>query len=442
MAGRLLCAALIICAALLPLSVAQAVDCQSRLVYSVNGNDTQTTQVMPTAVTHEFDSGARWEYCLSFDTHSGLVFNNLSYAAPDEPLREILSEASLGQILFKYDEDTEASHVLSDNEIGAADLMPTGPGFCDDGALVSVPGTHGSSNICQRQRAVNTMIQINDNTPVIRHEMSVHSWAQVGTFIYQSIWRFSEDGEITPALHLQGRLSRFTADRRYGTPINGRDRFASHATLVANWRLDFNIGGNSSPDVIEEIEFPGIVSIDGLRRPISRLEVLTESFRRVDRDLFRGWLIRDSEISSVEVADTEAPPSGIGISNTPTISAPVGNGSTRIGYYLDPQTSGYSYLSRRYNWPTFDLAVTRANDCERLASFNTGRAGGCAISLDFFANGESLANEDTVVWFSLVRHLVPRSEDTPAIGSLAAEFKMIPFDWSRYTPFDPPANQP
>ncbi len=402
---------------LLPTTTALAVDCEARQVYSVSGNQTQITQVQPDSFTHEFESGARWEFCLSFDTHNGLVINNLSYGAPNEPLLEVLREASLGQILFKYDEDIEGSHVLSDNAIGTTDLLQAGPGFCDNGDLLSVPGPTTDSNICRRQRELNTMIQMRNVTPLPRHEMSLHSWSQVGTFIYQSIWRFSEDGEITPALHLQGRLSRFTADRRYGTPVAGNERLASNATVVANWRLDFNIGGDTSPDVIEEIEFPGLAGVDALRRPLVSREVTNESFRRVDRDLFRGWLIRDSQISAIE------------------------NGTTRIGYYLDPQTSGYSYQSRRYNWPSFDVAVTRANHCERLASFNTGRADGCAISLDFYTNGEVLSNQDSVVWFSLARHLVPRSEDSPAIGSLAAEFKMIPFDWSRYTPFNPPIDE-
>ena len=411
-------AGLIVAGVLLPVSAVHAVECESRVVYSVNGNTTESSEVLPAPFTHEFDSGARWEFCLSFDTHSGLVVNNLSYGPPNEPLTEVLREASLGQILFKYDEDIEASHVLSQNAIGGSNLIQTDPGFCDNGELLSVPGTAGNSNICQRERDINTMIQIRNQTPLRRHEMSLHSWAQVGVFIYQSIWRLSEDGEITPALHLQGRLARFTADRRYGTPVNGHDRLASNATVVTNWRLDFNIGGSTSADVIEEIEFPGLAAENALRRPLVSREVTTESFRSVDRDLFRGWLIRDSEISAVE------------------------NGATRIGYYLDPQTSGYAYQSRRYNWPTFDLAVTRANGCERLASFNPGRADGCGISLDFYTNGEALANQDSVVWFSLARHLVPRSEDTPAIGSLAAEFKMIPFDWSRYTPFNPPVDEP
>lgn len=401
----------------LGIGVGHAADCEPRLVYSANATPSLATEVQPLPVTHEFESGARWDFCLSFDTHSGLVLSNLAYGAPAEPLRQVLNEASLGQILFKYDEDLVASHVLSENAIGATDLMQTGPGFCDDGSWLSVPGTGNTGNVCQRHRDINNLTQVRNETPLRRRELSLHSWAQIGTLIYQSIWRLSEDGEITPALHFQGRLARYTDDARYGSPIAGSERLASHATVVANWRLDFDIGGDNANDRIEEIEFPGVM-FEALSRPISRLPLTTESLRRVDRDLFRGWLISDSEISSAV------------------------DGVTRIGYYLDPQTSGYAYQSRRYNWPNYDLVVTRNNPCERLASFNSGRAGGCGISLDFYTNGEPIANEDFVIWFSLARHLVPRSEDYPAIGSLAAEFKMIPYDWSAYTPFNPPVDEP
>ena len=412
--GLLLAAALV---STLFAGVAHAADCEPRLVYSANATPALATEVQPVPITHEFDSGARWDFCLSFDTHSGLVLGNLAYGAPAEPLRRVLNEATLGQILFKYDEDIDASHVLSEHAIGAGNLMQTDPGFCDSGSWLSVPGPANTGNVCQRQRDINNLTQVRNETPLRRRELSLHSWARVGTLIYQSIWRLSEDGEITPGLHLQGRLARYTDDVRYGSPINGRERLASHATVVANWRLDFDIGGNNANDRIEEIEFPGVM-FEALSRPINRLPLTTESLRQVDRDVFRGWLISDSEISSAV------------------------NGITRIGYYLDPQTSGYAYRSRRYNWPNYDLVVTRDNPCERLASFNTGRAGGCGISLDFYTNGESITDGDFVVWFSLARHLAPRSEDYPAIGSLAAEFKMIPYDWSAYTPFSPPVDEP
>jgi len=108
-----------------------------------------------------------------------------------------------------------------------------------------------------------------------------------------------------------------------------------------------------------------------------------------------------------------------------------------MGYYLDPQSSGFDFVSRQDNWASFDLSVTRAEPCERFASNNTSVIVDCGNSLDQFVNGESITGEDTVVWFSLARQLLPKAEDYPVISTREASFKLIPFDWSASTPFTP-----
>ena len=138
-----------------------------------------------------------------------------------------------------------------------------------------------------------------------------------------------------------------------------------------------------------------------------------ESFNRVHRTRFRGWLIRDAELSA---------------------SA---SGKTRMGYYIDPQSSGFEFISRKNNWTLFDLAVTRAHQCEQLASGNTSKNPDCWDSLDQFVSGEPLDNHDSVVWFSLARQFIPKFEDYPVISTREARFKLIPFDWSASTPFTP-----
>jgi len=108
----------------------------------------------------------------------------------------------------------------------------------------------------------------------------------------------------------------------------------------------------------------------------------------VDREQFRGWLVSDSVTSSA-------------VDNTL---------DTRIGYYLDPQPSGFSYISRQHNWALFDLALTRSRPCEQLASINVQNPDNepaCAGNLDFYTDGESLNGAQIVAWYSLARHLTP-----------------------------------
>lgn len=366
--------------------------------------------------SYQFDSGARWALCWHIEQTSGLNLTQVHYAAPDEPMRQVLQQASLGQILFKYDEDITYRHLLSDAGLGGTNTLPPNGDFCGDGNLVN-SSVEADNTLCAKERDLNLMIQFRQETPIRRHQVSLHSWSSIDNFIYQTIWHLSEDGEIQPAMEVSGQLSRFTNDQRFGSPV-GNDQLASNATFLFNWRLHFNIDGNDSTDVVEEIQFPFDVT-DVVRRPITSRLIETETFREVDRELFRGWLISDSVTSSAVDSTLD----------------------THIGYYLDPQPSGFSYISRQHNWALADLAFTRARDCEQLASINVqnpDRDSSCAGNLDFYTDGESLTGAEVVAWYSLARHLTPDREDFPAIGALRATFRLLPFDWSEQTPFSPP----
>jgi len=366
-----------------------------------------------TLYVYQFDSGARWSLCWHMEQTSGLTLTQVHYAAPNEPMRQVLEQASLGQILFKYDEATSYRHLLSDTGLGGTNTLDPSSNYCNDGELVN-GSVAQDETICVKQRDLNLMIQLRQETPIRRHQVSLHSWSSIDNFIYQTIWQLSEDGEIQPVVEVSGQLARFTDDQRFGSPV-GNDRFASNATFLFNWRLHFNIDGSESRDVVEEIQFPFNVT-NVVRRPFTSRAIETETYRNVDREQFRGWLVSDSVTSSA-------------VDNTL---------DTRIGYYLDPQPSGFSYISRQHNWALFDLALTRSRPCEQLASINVQNPDNepaCAGNLDFYTDGESLNGAQIVAWYSLARHLTPDREDFPAIGSLRAAFKLIPFDWSAQTPF-------
>lgn len=393
---------------LLVSQAAQAIECSS----PKQSQDTNSTHF-----EHQFDSGANWELCWRIDTNAGLVLENVHYTAPAEIQRRVLTSASLGQILFKYDEDVDASHLLSSPGLGGQSSVPADASQCGNGALLE---GSDSASICQQTRYTNSLTQVRNKSSLNRHETSLHAWSAIGGHRYQVIWRLSEDGEITSDILFGGRLNRFTSNPAFGTYIDDTDRLASNATLLFNWRLDFDLGDNPDNDRVQEYEFPARVT-DVVRRSINVRELEVETLRVVDRENFRGWRVYDNDTSAVP------------------------QGRSRIGYYLDPQGSGHNYTSRKHNWTQFDFFVTAFDECEWLASDNDDVNSGCASSLDYYTDGEFLssadASSDVVVWYSVARHFTPSAADYPAISNRSTSFKIIPFDWSAHTPFSEPPEQ-
>jgi len=362
----------------------------------------------------QFDSGASWNLCWHIDPSAGLVISRVFYGPPAEQSRQVLDAGSLGQILFKYDGESTERHLLSETGLGGQQIVAPESAECIDGEILS--GVDGTQ-ICQRIRQINHLIKVRDRQSVRRHELSLHAWSGIGTHRFQQIWRFSEDGEISPSVVFSGNISRYTDDARYGISLDSTTSLAASASLLFNWRLDFNINSTPTNDRVDEIEFPAIVT-DVVKREISIRSLSLETQRNTDRESFRGWRVSDAEQSSGAQNGSSA--------------------TTRIGYYLDPQTAGYKYAGNQNTWSHHDFAVTARHECEQLASGNERLFSGCADSLDDYNNGEILENADTVVWFSLSRHFTPRQEDHPAIAAIETGFRIIPFDWSAHTPFSPP----
>jgi len=254
----------------------------------------QLRELHNTEATHlqyQFDSGARWELCWHIDEHAGLVLSRIFYGAPAEPLRQVLDAASLGQILFKYDEDINASHLLSESGLGGDRSLSPEPSQCQNGAVVS--GAKGKQ-ICRRVRQINHMTKVRHSDSIRRHELSLHAWSQLGGHLFQQIWRLSEDGEIKPSIMFSGTINRYTSDPRFGIRLDDSNRYAASATLLYNWRLDFNINGTPANDQVDEFEFSPVVT-NVVKRELKIQHLSIETMRPTDREVFRGWRISDAE---------------------------------------------------------------------------------------------------------------------------------------------------
>lgn len=361
-------------------------------------------ELQATSFEFQFETGASWSICWHIDQQAGLVLSNVYYGAPSERPRQLLKKASIGQILFKYDEDTEASHLLSTVGLGGAQFDSSEVAECDNGELLA--GQDGY-HICRRFYDLNHLTKVRRTESVRRHEISLHARSIIGTHQFEQVWRFSEDGELSPSVYFSGVINRYTNDERFGVSIDGSGQFASSAAVLVNWRLDFNIDGSPHNDRVDEVEF---LPVETDKHAISVTPITRESARRVNPETFRGWRISDADISSGE--------------------------TSRIGYYLDPQTVGHKFVSNNLPWTSFDFFVTQNNPCEIISSANTLQNPDCAASLTEYVDNASLEDTDLVTWFSVSRTFIPRREDYPAISAQEIGFRLIPFDWSASSPFE------
>lgn len=362
-----------------------------------------------TPLEYQFDSGATWTLCWHIDQHAGLVLSRVFYGAPTETVRQVLDAASIGQILFKYDEDTGDSELLSEHGLGMFTTLQTDATQCEDGELLA--GIDGQQ-ICRRDHYLNPLAKTRRTESKPRHEITLHAWSRIGTHFFQQLWRLSEDGEIRPSVILSGGINRYTSDARFGVQLDNSSLYASSATLLVNWRLDFNINSTPANDQIDEFEFR---LSDSASPPRARniLNLNTESMRTVAPEMFRGWRISDANVSA----------NGSEIVNA------------GVGYYLDPQSAGHRYISHDHSWTQFDFTVTNRHSCEQLSSANNSVHPNCPDGLSEFADNEPLT--DPVVWYSVSRHFTPRLEDYPAISATELSFALVPFDWSKQSTFSP-----
>ncbi len=350
-------------------------------------------------IEHTFDSGASWSGCALLNDRHGLELQNLAYRAPGDSQRLVLQSLHLGQLFLHYHQDNQANLLINPSQgLGGVNALPLNSTTCSGELLGS------GDYFCTEVMATGILAKYSNQASIQGEQWRIFSVSLRDSLTWQTSITLAEDGRITPGISLSGRATQTTDDPRYGVALDGSNRYTSAATLLANWRMAFAINGTADDDTVEEFDFP-LNAAAGNQRTMQVFALSTESLRVVEPERFRGWRVRDQSGS---------------------------------GYYLDPQNSGFRFVSRQFNWPQFDLAVTRLHPCERHAQFNDTLNGSCSDNLDAFINGESLLQQSPVLWFNLARTYRPRREDIPAIASVQLTFDLLPFDWTTASPFEAP----
>ena len=373
------------------------------------------------ALEQAFSSGASWSLCASVSEAHGLEVSEVYYRAPGDASRSVLLQAQVGQILLHYHNEEAPLPQVGDADAGR--LITMRPDSCD-GALLLDNGT--GPTLCSR---------ILDNRLLSKYEqrpgLQSERWELVSAIERDGlVWAISiglsEDGQITPAVSLSGRMreasarsaetnaetsanqdpDQSAADERFVALLPENERYLPRATVLTNWRVVFDLD-TPAVDSIQQLDFALNVAL-GNRRPMTTGDISNESFATVERETFRSWRVIDS---------------------------------TGASYLLDPSNSGFSYVGSPYNWARFDVAFTQYKPCERYASDNLQSASDddqttCGDSLDDFISGETLSQTHPVLWFSQSRTISPTDEHWPVVSNFYQSFTLLPFDWSAASPFE------
>lgn len=358
------------------------------------------------AIQHSFSSGASWDLCALVDDEHGLELQQLSYRAPGDTNRLVLKQLHLGQVLLHYHDDIKPIALIGTRGFNEQSHQSLDATTCDGQSYESLTA---QTQICGVQRDTGLMAKYSTRSGLQGQSWKVFSVAEYESLTFQIAVTLTEDGRIVPSVALSGRATRTAENAAHVNAVI--DKLSqetiqrTQASLLYTWRMAFALNDDAANDSVEEFNFKLQPEL-GNRRPMQVQALQTEALRTVERDDFRGWRIRDE------------------------------NGS---GYYLDPQTSGFNFISNQYNWTQFDFALSAYNGCERH-SYLPGQtpigSSACGTHIDDYVNGDSMVNQQPVVWFSLSRLFRPSAEDYPIISTLTASFELIPFDWTPTSPFE------
>ena len=347
-------------------------------------------------------NGARWDMCWEHRNNDGIVFSQVHFTPPGGVRTQILAEASISQVHVPYDDNGARYHDITDYGFGGEYMVDLDGGSCPSGSLLQ----HSGKNvICkelgQRGYAFNGGSQQEQG-----HELALFSVSKVGAYNYIPYWRFLDDGTIEPVMGATGRLQRTGSNQLYGWPIRrGTTTGISHIHNYY-WRLDFDLGDTRTDEVVKEVN---LVPDDGNRqRNLSISTFTTEQARSIDPAQMRSWIIQDTTLTNQD--------------------------GQPISYELVPTYTGHRDEGPSNEpWTLNDFYVTRYNACERYVSHNP-TSNGCTADVSQFVNGESLNNQDLVIYYGITFHHIPRDEDEPNMHAHWDSFRLVPRDVSNTNP--------
>ena len=329
-------------------------------------------------MTQTFSNGASWDLCWESRIRENLVLSEVHYTpAGGEPLR-VLSSARLSQLHVAYDDSDVTYNDVTQYGLGGGYLLTLSDADCPQGELLEVQTRPA---VC-RWRSTGDYGYRTATRSNKAESLNLFSVSQVGAYAYIISWAFHDDGAFEPGIGATGALQRNSSDtsQPYGRVLqNDPDTLWLSHTHNYYWRLDFDLGESATDDQFSEIRY--IVQPDGTRVRESQT-FQTEQARRIDPDTQLMW-----QLSATDDKNSPA-------------------------YRIEPIRLGHRFERKEIEpYTDYDLFITVANDCERFASQNARFNPDCLNHVLQYVDGQSIADEDIVLWHRVGFHHVPRSED-------------------------------
>ncbi len=350
-------------------------------------------------------NGSKWDMCWEHRQREGIIFHHVYYTPKNDQRRLIFNHAAVAQIHVPYDDNGARYHDISDYGIGGNNILSLNSDECPAGNLLA----HSGKNVLCKQIESRPLAHKSGNNVVNANNLSVFSVSPVGAYYYIPTWRFMDDGTIEPWIGATGALQRYGSNQSRGWKL-GDNRVGIAHLHNFFWKLDFDLNGSHLDDVVEELNFP---LVNGKRqRTVTAFN--SEVARKVNPDTMRHWRIKDKSLKN---ANNHSASFDILLNES---------GHQDIGPASEPFTHN-------------DFYVTKQKNEEKFASHNPSGA----KNLAEFTNGESITNNDIVVWAGVTFYHMPRSEDAPHMDAHWSHIKIVPRDWHASNPLSStPVNTP
>jgi primary-amine oxidase len=343
----------------------------------------------------------RWEVL----PRQGVVLRQISFQG-----RTVLKYAGLAEVFVPYHSGSprpmdQREHPFGENIIllePGVDCLPGGAcrAFTPDGK----PAKERAAVMLHEESP--SLVYLGGGGKARVKTLTLWSAHALGDYSYILRWHFREDGCLMPQVGMTGKLSHFGGDASNSTEVGAANRALAHVHNFF-YCLDFDIDGPKN--VVEEFSYK-LADAEGTTARTSWTPITREGGRELKPEAFRSWRVVN-----------------------PASKNRLGHPRS---YELVPGGTGVYRGGRSETFAHADLWLTRHKKKEvpgeRLL------AEGLMPSVD----GESLVNEDVVLWYMLSVHHQPRTEDWPAMPVDWHGFKLVPRDFLDSSPLKPQGELP
>lgn len=228
--------------------------------------------------------------------------------------------------------------------------------------------------------------------------------ATVGNYDYLFSYKFQQDGTVGVEVRASGYIQStyYAANEDYGWQIHDALSGSMH-DHVLNFKADFDILGTANTMQLMT-QYPVTEAYPWSNGKTRNTMKLKRHYIESESESRLFW---DQNSATQFIVVNKDQPNAYGVPRGYRILPDTGT------IHLTVQNS--SNLENAANWSPYDIQVTRQHDTEPRAAhpYNSQDVFDPPINFDDFFNGESLDQEDIVVWANLGMHHVPHTGDLP-----------------------------